>query len=649
MLTSVLIANRGEIAVRIARTARRLGLRTIAIYSEADLGALHTRVCDEAHLIGPATARESYLDIKRVIAAARESRAQCIHPGYGFLSENPEFAEACANVGITFVGPPASAIRAMGLKDRAKAMMAKAGVPVVPGYQGERQDAAFLKRQAKDLGYPVLIKAVAGGGGKGMRRVDQDADFESALESAQREAKAAFGDARVLIEKYVPAPRHIEVQVFADGHGNVIHLNERDCSLQRRHQKVIEEAPAPGMTAELRAKMGSAAVEAARAVGYVGAGTVEFIADGSKGLRLDGFWFMEMNTRLQVEHPVTEAITGLDLIEWQFRVATGEKLPLAQRDVAISGHAIEARLYAEDPLRDFLPAAGKLVAFEPSRDVRVDGGYAAGDVISPFYDPMIAKLIAHAPTRGDAIDRLAHALEETAIAGPRTNAAFLLSLLRAPDFRAEKFDTGFIENNLKTLVTPLTEPDKAAAAQGVAALLEQAWQSQPHITDEPEVSPSPWDAQDGFQLAGPRAVEWPVLVDDHPMTAIAGFSGGRPIVMIDGAAADPSARAFVDGDAVYVNRKARQTIVRVRLATAEGVEEAKAGGRLRAPMHGKVLALLVEKGASVKKGQRVAVVEAMKMEHALVAPFDGRVVDIAVAVGAQVAEKAPIMTIEPQP
>src|SRR3954462_2323911 len=386
MFTSVLIANRGEIAVRITRSARRLGLRVIAVYSEADAGALHTRLADEAHLIGPPPARESYLVSEKLIAVARQSGAQCIHPGYGFLSENAAFAEACAAVGIVFVGPPPAAIRAMGLKDQAKALMEKAGVPVVPGYHGEKQDAKFLKEKAYEIGYPVLIKAVAGGGGKGMRRVDKHAEFDAALESAAREAQSAFGDPRVLIEKYVTAPRHIEMQVFADRHGNVIHLNERDCSLQRRHQKVVEEAPAPGMTAEVRAAMGRAATEAARAVAYEGAGTVEFIADGAKGLRPDGFWFMEMNTRLQVEHPVTEAITGLDMVEMQFRVAAGETLALAQSDVRIEGHAVEARLYAEDPERGFLPSTGKLTALElpQGEGVRVDAGVTTGSVVSPY-------------------------------------------------------------------------------------------------------------------------------------------------------------------------------------------------------------------------------------------------------------------------
>src|SRR5437764_7902391 len=415
MFSSVLIANRGEIAVRIARTAKRLGMRVIAVFSEADAGSLHVRVADEAYLIGPPPARESYLVIDKIIEVAALSHADCIHQGYGFLSENPRFAEACADAGVVFVGPPPSAIRAMGLKDQAKALMEKAGVPVVPGYHGELQDPKFLKEKAYQIGYPVLIKPVAGGGGKGMRRVDKHAEFDAALEGATREAQSSFGDARVLIEKYVTAPRHIEMQVFADSHGKVIHLNERDCSLQRRHQKVIEEAPAPGMTTEVREAMGRAATEAARAVGYQGAGTVEFIADGAKGLRPDGFWFMEMNTRLQVEHPVTEAITGLDLVEWQFRIAAGETLPLAQDAVRRDGHAVEARLYAEDPARGFLPSTGKILALDlPAGDgIRVDTGVEAGGEVTPYYDPMIAKVIAHAPTRTAALEKLADALDRT--------------------------------------------------------------------------------------------------------------------------------------------------------------------------------------------------------------------------------------------
>ena len=409
----------------------------------------------------------------KLIEVARRSGAQCIHPGYGFLSENAQFAEACAAAGIVFVGPPPSAIRAMGLKDQAKALMEKAGVPVVPGYHGELQDPKFLKEKAYQIGYPVLIKAVAGGGGKGMRRVDKHAEFDTALESAAREAQSSFGDPRVLVEKYVTAPRHIEMQVFADAHGSVIHLNERDCSLQRRHQKVIEEAPAPGMTAEVRAAMGRAATEAARAVGYQGAGTVEFIADGAKGLRHDGFWFMEMNTRLQVEHPVTEAITGLDLVELQLRVAAGEPLPLAQADVRIDGHAAEARLYAEDPARGFLPSTGTLAALElpQGEGVRVDSGVETGSVVSPWYDPMIAKVIAHGADRDAALDRLAAALGSTVVIGPHANAAFLKALAQHPEFRAGRHDTGFIDRHLAELTRVDPATDAAAIAAAVEALL----------------------------------------------------------------------------------------------------------------------------------------------------------------------------------
>src|SRR5215831_12701019 len=427
MFKSVLIANRGEIACRIARTARRLGLRSIAVYSQPDAKALHVRLCDEAYQIGPAPAADSYLSIGKLVATAKAAGAECIHPGYGFLSENADFAQACLDAGIVFVGPPPAAIRAMGLKDRAKALMERAGVPVVPGYHGERQEPKFLKQKAYEIGYPVLIKAVAGGGGKGMRRVERHADFDAALAAAQREAKAAFGDTRVLIEKYVASPRHIELQIFADQQGHTIHLGERDCSLQRRHQKVIEEAPAPGMSADLRAAVGASAVAAAKAVGYVGAGTVEFIADGSNGLKAGSFWFMEMNTRLQVEHPVTEMITGLDLVEWQLRVASGEKLPLTQQQVNFDGHAVEARLYAEDPQHGFLPSTGRLVSlrFPEADHVRVDTGVETGSDVTSFYDPMIAKLVAHGKTRGEALDRLAKALDNTIVAGPRTNASFL--------------------------------------------------------------------------------------------------------------------------------------------------------------------------------------------------------------------------------
>jgi 3-methylcrotonyl-CoA carboxylase alpha subunit len=495
MFSKLLIANRGEIAVRVMRTAKRMGVPTVAVYSDADAHALHVAMADEAVRIGLPPVRESYLKADTILAAARETGAEAIHPGYGFLSENAAFAEACGAAGIVFVGPPPSAIRAMGLKDQAKALMAQAGVPVVPGYLGEDQSPRHLAEEAERTGYPVLIKAVAGGGGKGMRRVDSSSEFAAALEGAKREAASAFGDDRVLIEKYVARPRHIEMQVFADNHGNAVHLFERDCSLQRRHQKVIEEAPAPGMPLAMRAKMGEAAVKAAQAVGYSGAGTVEFIADASEGLKADRFWFMEMNTRLQVEHPVTEAITGLDLVEWQLRVASGERLPLAQNEVRLNGHAVEARLYAEDPQHDFLPSTGTLERLHLAEDVvRVDSGVREGDAVTPFYDPMIAKVIAHADTREAAAAKLAHALEETQIAGLRTNNAFLIRALKHLDFVAGEIDTGFIPSHQAELIPPKSEPSLHLLGQA-ALFLVQEREGAHHSSD-------PWDRDDGFRLAG---------------------------------------------------------------------------------------------------------------------------------------------------
>ena len=649
MFSSVLIANRGEIAVRVARTAKRLGLRTIAIYSAPDAQALHTRVCDEAHLIGPAPAAESYLNGETILAVAQQTNAACIHPGYGFLAENAEFAERCLQVDITFIGPPPQAIRAMGLKDRAKALMAQAGVPVLPGYHGARQEAAFLKQKAYEVGYPILIKPIAGGGGKGMHRVDRHADFDDALESAQREGLAAFGDARVLIEKFVTAPRHIELQIFADQAGNTIHLNERDCSLQRRHQKVIEEAPAPGMTVDLRKIMGDAAVAAARAVGYVGAGTVEFIADASKGLSVDAFWFLEMNTRLQVEHPVTEAVTGLDLVEWQFRTAAGEPLPLRQEQVPLRGHAIEARLYAEDPERGFLPSTGKLLAFDapPSEGIRIDAGVEAGGEVTPYYDPMIAKIIAAAPTRTDALERLALALDQMHVVGPRTNAPFLAALLRTRAFRTGKFDTGFIENNL-TMLVPRREPDLAAAAAGVARLLERERDRiAAGAMGDPDQPPSPWDALDGFQLLGMRVVHRRILVDDEQMTADVAYRPEGLTVAIAGKPAATDAVLLAAGEAVYAVRGGRQTVVRFAHSEVQDAGGAS-GGAVTAPMHGKLLALLVAAGDPVHKGQRVAILEAMKMEHALLAPIDGVVTEVLGEAGKQVAERATVLVIAPK-
>ncbi len=634
MFKSVLIANRGEIACRIARTARRMGLRVIAVYSEADGNALHVRSADEAHPIGPAPAAQSYLNGAKIIEVARKSKAESIHPGYGFLSENAEFAQTCAEAGIVFVGPSPDAIRAMGLKDRAKALMEKAGVPVVPGYHGERQTADFLAEKAYEIGYPVLIKAVAGGGGKGMRRVDLHAQFEEALEGASREAQAAFGDPRVLIEKYVIAPRHIEVQVFADNHGNAIHLNERDCSLQRRHQKVIEEAPAPGMTAELRAAMGQAAVAAAKAVNYSGAGTVEFIVDGSN-LGTSGFWFMEMNTRLQVEHPVTEAITGLDLVEWQFRVAAGEHLPLKQHEVKLTGHAVEARVYAEDPARGFLPSTGKLVALDFPSGVRVDTGVETGAEVSHFYDPMIAKLIAHAPSREAALDQLAGALERSIVVGPRSNVAFLAALCRTRDFRAGKFDTGFIDQHLAALTAQAKGRDNAAIALGAAKLLER---ERTRLTND---GCGPWDIADSFQLGGPRTTKLPLSADGEPVVAT--ITGGD--VTVEGQGPAPGAVAIEAGDAIYVVHHGNQTRITSR-DFAAAAAHGGGSGLIRAPMHGKVLAVFVDEGAAVHRGQRLAILEAMKMEHTLAAPFDGTVTKVGVAPNSQVAEGATIMTIE---
>jgi len=651
MFRSVLIANRGEIACRIARTAKRLGLRTIAVYSAADAHALHVRLCDEAHGIGPAPARDSYLAIERIVEVAKQAAAECVHPGYGFLSENADFVDACNQAGIAFVGPPAAAMRAMGVKDRAKSLMEKAGVPVVPGYHGERQDGKFLKEKAYEIGYPVLIKPAAGGGGRGLRRVDKHAEFEAALEGAIREAESAFGSSRVLIEKYVAAPRHIEIQVFADRHGHVIHLGERDCSLQRRHQKVIEEAPAPGMTPELRAQMGAAAVEAARAVGYVGAGTVEFIADGTKGLRADGFWFIEMNTRLQVEHPVTEAVTGLDLVEWQFRVASGEKLPLEQSQVRITGHAIEARVYAEDPESGFLPSTGRIVAMELPSDIRVDAGVEAGDEVTPYYDAMIAKLIAQAPTREAALDRLAAALARTVIAGPRSNVAFLGALIRASEFRQGKVDTAFIDRNLAALGAVPRQADFAAAALGVELLLEgKAGGEFPDgdaSADEAAEANSPWAASDGFQLGGARLHAVPVTIDGESAVATVSYGAGGMRVAIEAAAPATDARVFEAGGEAYVLHHGRQTRVRIKdFATATAAAGA-GDGVIKAPMHGRVLEIDVAVGDRVAAGQRLAVIEAMKMEHTLRAPFAGIVLQAPVGAGQQVVEGAEIMVIEP--
>jgi 3-methylcrotonyl-CoA carboxylase alpha subunit len=649
MLRSVLIANRAEIACRIARTAKRLGMRTIAVYSEADAGALHTRLCDEAYLIGGPEPRASYLAIDHLIAAAQRAGAECIHPGYGFLSENPDFAEACAQAGVVFVGPPANAIRVMGLKDHAKQLMERAGVRVVPGYHGERQDAKFLKEKAYQIGYPVLIKPAAGGGGRGMRRVDKHADFETALEGAVRESQSAFGTGRVLIEKFIASPRHIEIQVFADNHGNAVHLGERDCSLQRRHQKVIEEAPAPGMTPELRAIFGKTALVAAKAVGYRGAGTVEFVADSTAGLRADAFWFIEMNTRLQVEHPVTEEITRVDLVEWQFRIAAGEKLPLRQEQIRFDGHAIEARVYAEDPEHGFLPSTGTIAALRLPDTIRIETGIESGDDVPPFYDSMIAKLIAHAPTRDGALDGLLEALDATLIAGVRTNVPFLANLGRAAAFRQGRVDTGFIDRNLTGLGAAPREPDWAAAACGAMHLLDAmalSWQELHEDGAAPEEY-SPWSALDGFQLGSRREISLPIVVDGEDADAVVSYGKEGPRLTVRGVAPATDARLFQSGGQAYVLRHGRQTRVRFKELAASTGEAGGGGNVIKAPMHGRVLELLAGIGDRVMVGQRLAVIEAMKMEHTLRAPFAAVVKELPVSTGAQVVEGAPIMVLEP--
>ena len=644
MFSSVLIANRGEIAVRIIRAARALGMRTIAVYSQADTGALHAEMADEAHEIGPAPAAQSYLSIANILAAARQAKAECIHPGYGFLSENADFAESCAAAGLVFVGPPPAAIRAMGRKDEAKALMQAAGVPVVPGYHGEKQDAAFLKEKAYEIGYPVLIKAVAGGGGRGMRQVTKHGEFAAALEAARREAAAGFGDDRVLLEKYVEAPRHIEVQVLGDAQGNYLHLFERDCSLQRRHQKLIEEAPAPGMSEGLRAAMTRAALKAAEAVGYRGAGTVEFIVDGSaaKGGGLEGapFYFLEMNTRLQVEHPVSEEITGIDLVAAQFRIAAGESLTFGQKDIAIGGHAVEARIYAEDPERDFLPSSGRIEALElpTGQGLRVECGNCAGDDISPYYDALIAKVVAHGASRGQALDRLAAALRGTLIAGVHTNSAFLAALADDAEFRAGKFDTGLVARRLPGLAAMDEALRHAVAALGAMHLLGREAQARRSTTET--IAPA-WRQSDGWQLFGAREQTLDVTVDGDPVRIELDWDGGTASVCLDGGRKDwPELEAaLIDaGKGVYVVSGGRSSFVaradHGALADAPQDDDAS----VRAPMHGRVIALAVEPGQAVARGDALCTVEAMKMEHALRAGFAGVVSEVRTAIGDQVSE-----------
>ena len=664
MFSKLLIANRGEIACRIERTARRLGIATVAVYSEADSQALHVRGADEAVAIGHAPARESYLRGEAIIEAARRTRAQAVHPGYGFLSENADFAEACAQAGLVFVGPPAAAIRAMGSKSAAKTLMAQSGVPLVPGYHGEEQAPARLRREADRIGYPVLIKASAGGGGKGMRRVDQAAEFAAALASCQREAEASFGDARVLIEKYVLRPRHIEIQVFTDSHGNGVYLFERDCSVQRRHQKVLEEAPAPGMSGERRSRMGAAALAAARAVGYVGAGTVEFIVDP------DGaFYFMEMNTRLQVEHPVTEMITGQDLVEWQLRVAAGEPLPSSQAQLAIHGHAIEARIYAEDPDRGFLPSTGRLQHLRtpaPSDFVRIDAGVAEGDAISPWYDPMIAKLIVWAPTREDACARMARSLGEFQILGVANNVRFLSRLVQSRAFASADLDTALIEREHDQLFpAPQRPPAAAVAAAAIAVLYEQR--------DRAARGPglAPWRLGGGWRLNadGTRRLRFLAngLESDVSLSETADAYELRVTDAAGATAAGRAPKAVQAGTALAFAFDGRQVradavlraercdvfidadyFVLERVDPLAHVGEiAAVEGGIRALMPGRVVALLVEPGARVARGQPLLILEAMKMEHTTSAPADGVCEAFNVAVGEQVSEGAELVRFKP--
>jgi 3-methylcrotonyl-CoA carboxylase alpha subunit len=663
LFSKILIANRGEIACRVIRTARRMGIATVAVYSEADRNALHVELADEAWPIGPAAARDSYLNIEAILNAARNSGAEAVHPGYGFLSENAEFAEACEAAGIVFIGPPASAMRTMGSKAEAKDLMQRHGVPLVPGYHGADQNATRLLDEAERIGFPVLIKASAGGGGRGMRAVGSAAEFAGALAGAKREAEAAFSDERVLLEKYLLRPRHIEVQIFADRHGNTVHLFERDCSIQRRHQKVLEEAPAPGLDLEQRRAMAEAAVAAARAVGYVGAGTVEFIAEGGD------FYFIEMNTRLQVEHPVTEAVTGLDLVEWQFLVAAGEPLPICQQDLALHGHAIEARLYAEDPERGFLPQTGTLhgLRFPPPELARVDTGVRQGDTVTPFYDPMIAKIIAWGEDRAAAVGRLRRALADTAVLGVRTNLEFLARVAEHPEFASGAVDTGFIERHRASLMPPRRPaPDTVLAAAALFRLLAREDAARAAASRSGDTF-SPWARGDGWRLNG-RGHQELIFRDgaEERLVCARGQAGSwllqfddRTILAEGGRRADAALSIVLDGvrkqiivldhgveTAVFLDGESWRLIEIDPLAARAG--EDPTAGRLTAPMPGRVTQLMVEPGTSVRRGQPLIVIEAMKMEHTVTAPADGVVEAVRFAPGDLVEEGAELIALAPE-
>ena len=662
MFNKILIANRGEIACRVAATARRMAIKTVAVYSDADAGAKHVGCCDEAIHIGGSAPKDSYLRWERIIEAAKATGAQAVHPGYGFLSENEEFAQACATAGLVFIGPPPSAIKAMGLKAESKQLMEKAGVPLVPGYHGSDQSPDLLKREADRIGYPVLIKASAGGGGKGMRAVEKSEDFEAALASCKREAINSFGDDAVLVEKYALRPRHIEIQVFGDTHGNYVYLFERDCSVQRRHQKVLEEAPAPGLSQTMREQMGEAAVAAARAVNYVGAGTVEFIVEQRPGGEMK-FYFMEMNTRLQVEHPVTEAITGLDLVEWQLLVASGERLPLAQEQLRINGHAIEARICAESPDNNFLPATGALnvytkpgcTSFERSA-VRVDDGVREGDTISPFYDSMVAKLIVHGKTREEALARLDEALAQTRIVGLNTNVQFLRYVVRSPSFAQANLDTALIPRESAVLFNQEPVGLAMAAAASVAHTL---------LNEKAQEGTDPFSRRDGWRSHGLNMRRFEFVFQGETIKAQLTYLHDGALLLNIGDVAGPlmfadtpqgldvqfsglrmTAAVYRQGEIDHVFAACGATqITSVDLLEHAGHGPAE-GGRLTAPMPGKVVSFAVKAGDKVTKGQALAVMEAMKMEHTIAAPADGLVVELLYAPGDQVAEGSELLTIK---
>jgi 3-methylcrotonyl-CoA carboxylase alpha subunit len=663
MFSKILIANRGEIACRVIRTARRMGIGTAAVYSEADAGALHVAMADEAWLIGAPPPRQSYLKIDAIIAAARDSGAEAVHPGYGFLSENAEFAEACAAAGIAFIGPSPEAIRAMGSKAAAKALMEAHGVPVVPGYHGSDQDDSRLLTEAERIGFPVMIKASAGGGGRGMRVVADAGEFARALDGARREAKGAFSDDTVLLERYLERPRHIEVQVFGDSHGNIVHLFERDCSIQRRHQKIVEEAPAPGLTGERRRHLGETAVAAARAVGYVGAGTVEFIAPANFGDDGERFYFMEMNTRLQVEHPVTEAGTGLDLVEWQFRVAAGEGLPLRQDEIALSGHAIEVRLYAENPERGFLPATGTLhrLNLPQGGSIRVDTGVRPGDIVTPYYDPMIAKIIAHGEDREAARMRLRRALADTAVLGVATNLGLLARIVGDADFAAGAVDTGFIERRREALLKPADPPPALVLA---AAALDRLLSRE--AARRIAVATDPWPRRDGWRLNLAPALSdflfrwgeteyalaatavgpdrWRLTIADqlHEAGGERG-SDGILAIILDGMRR--TARVLDHGDATAVFVEGESWFFEMIDPLAPPADAASASGRLTAPLPGRVVQVFVTAGDAVRQGQPMMVVEAMKMEHTIAAPRDGSVAAVHFAPGDLVEEGVELIAL----